>query len=319
MDRDKRWERTKIAYEALVHGKGTLTKDIKMLIKSSYNRGITDEFIEPIIAVDEKNQPIAKIDSGDVIIFFNYRTDRGRQLTQVLSQKSYPKQNMIPLDLHFVTLTNYDKTFRKVNVVFEKDNLSDTLGETLAKAGKSQVRIAETEKYPHVTFFFNGGREEPFEGETRIMCPSPKVATYDLKPEMSAFNVRDSILKKIEKTIPDFICINFANPDMVGHTGDLNAAIKACETVDLCTGDIIDAALKNDYKVMVISDHGNCETMINEDGSPNTAHTTNPVPLILVDKEHTNINDGVLGDIAPTILKLMSIDIPKVMTGKPLV
>ena len=319
MDRDKRWERTKIAYEALVHGKGTLTKDIKMLIKSSYNRGITDEFIEPIIAVDEKNQPIAKIDSGDVIIFFNYRTDRGRQLTQVLSQKSYPKQNMIPLDLHFVTLTNYDKTFRKVNVVFEKDNLSDTLGETLAKAGKSQVRIAETEKYPHVTFFFNGGREEPFEGETRIMCPSPKVATYDLKPEMSAFNVRDSILKKIEKTIPDFICINFANPDMVGHTGDLNAAIKACETVDLCTGDIIDTALKNDYKVMVISDHGNCETMINEDGSPNTAHTTNPVPLILVDKEHTNINDGVLGDIAPTILKLMSIDIPKVMTGKPLV
>ena len=226
---------------------------------------------------------------------------------------------MIPLDLHFVTLTNYDKTFRKVNVVFEKDNLSDTLGEILAKAGKSQVRIAETEKYPHVTFFFNGGREEPFEGETRIMCPSPKVATYDLKPEMSAFNVRDSILKKIEKTIPDFICINFANPDMVGHTGDLNAAIKACETVDQCTGDIIDAALKNDYKVMVISDHGNCETMINEDGSPNTAHTTNPVPLILVDKEHTNINDGVLGDIAPTILKLMSIDIPKVMTGKPLV
>ena len=226
---------------------------------------------------------------------------------------------MIPLDLHFVTLTNYDKTFRKINVVFEKDNLSDTLGETLAKAGKSQVRIAETEKYPHVTFFFNGGREEPFEGETRIMCPSPKVATYDLKPEMSAFNVRDSILKKIKKTIPDFICINFANPDMVGHTGDLNAAIKACETVDLCTGDIIDTALKNDYKIMVISDHGNCETMINEDGSPNTAHTTNPVPLILVDKEYTNISDGVLGDIAPTILKLMSIDIPKVMTGKPLV
>ena len=190
MDRDKRWERTKIAYDALVHGKGTLTKDIKMLIKSSYDQGVTDEFIEPIIAVDKKNQPIAKIDSGDVIIFFNYRTDQGRQLTQVLSQKSYPKQNMMPLDLHFVTLTNYDKTFRKVNVVFEKDNLSDTLGETLAKAGKSRVRIAETEKYPHVTFF-NGGREEPFEGETRIMCPSPKVATYDLKPEMSAFNVTE--------------------------------------------------------------------------------------------------------------------------------
>jgi 2,3-bisphosphoglycerate-independent phosphoglycerate mutase len=206
-----------------------------------------------------------------------------------------------------------------VNVVFEKDNLQDTLGETLARAGKSQIRIAETEKYPHVTFFFNGGREEPFDGELRIMCPSPKVATYDLKPEMSAFDVRDSILPKIENDLPDFICLNFANPDMVGHTGDLNAAVKACETVDQCAGNIIDAGLKQDYKIIVIADHGNCETMINEDGSPNTAHTTNPVPLILVDKDLTPVVNGVLGDIAPTILKLMSIDIPKAMTGNPLV
>ena len=319
MDRDKRWERIKKAYDALVHGKGTLTKDIKQQIQSSYDQGVTDEFIEPLITVDEKNQPIAKIDSGDVIVFFNYRTDRGRQLTEALSQVSFLEQEMVPLDLHFVTLTNYNKTFKKVNVVFEKDNLQDTLGETLARAGKSQIRIAETEKYPHVTFFFNGGREEPFDGESRIMCPSPKVATYDLKPEMSAFDVRDSILPKIENDLPDFICLNFANPDMVGHTGNLNAAIKACETVDQCAGNIIDAGLKQDYKIIVIADHGNCETMINEDGSPNTAHTTNPVPLILVDKDLTPIINGVLGDIAPTILKLMSIDIPKAMTGNPLV
>ena len=319
MDRDKRWERIKKAYDALVHGKGTLTKDIKQQIQSSYDQGVTDEFIEPLITVDEKNQPIAKIDSGDVIVFFNYRTDRGRQLTEALSQVSFLEQEMVPLDLHFVTLTNYNKTFKKVNVVFEKDNLQDTLGETLARAGKSQIRIAETEKYPHVAFFFNGGREEPFDGELRIMCPSPKVATYDLKPEMSAFDVRDSILPKIENDLPDFICLNFANPDMVGHTGNLNAAIKACETVDQCAGNIIDAGLKQDYKIIVIADHGNCETMINEDGSPNTAHTTNPVPLILVDKDLTPIINGVLGDIAPTILKLMSIDIPKAMTGNPLV
>jgi 2,3-bisphosphoglycerate-independent phosphoglycerate mutase len=319
MDRDKRWERIKKAYDALVHGKGTLTKDIKQQIQSSYDQGVTDEFIEPLITVDEKNQPIAKIDSGDVIVFFNYRTDRGRQLTEALSQVSFLEQEMVPLDLHFVTLTNYNKTFKKVNVVFEKENLQDTLGETLARAGKSQIRIAETEKYPHVTFFFNGGREEPFDGELRIMCPSPKVATYDLKPEMSAFDIRDSILPKIKNDLPDFICLNFANPDMVGHTGDLNATIKACETVDQCAGNIIDAGLKQDYKIIVIADHGNCETMINEDGSPNTAHTTNPVPLILVDKDLTPVVNGVLGDIAPTVLKLMSIDIPKAMTGNPLV
>ena len=319
MDRDKRWERVKKAYDALVHGYGTPTHNLKKSIEASYTEGITDEFIEPLITVDQNNQPLAKIAKGDVVIFYNYRTDRGRQLTEALSQYAFPDQNMTPLDLYYVTLTNYDKTFKNVNVVFEKDNLEDTLGETLSKAGKTQIRIAETEKYPHVTFFFNGGREEPFEGEQRIMCPSPKVATYDLQPEMSAFDVRDAILPKITEEQPDFICLNFANPDMVGHTGDLQAAIKACETVDQCAGDIINAALENQYKIIVIADHGNCETMINADGSPNTAHTTNPVPLILVDREITPIGDGVLGDIAPTILKLMALEIPKVMTGNILV
>ena len=319
MDRDKRWERVKKVYDALVHGQGIFTQNFKERIEQSYLNGVTDEFIEPLIATDEHGQPLTKIKKGDVVIFFNYRTDRGRQLSQVLSQDHFPELEMAPLDLHYVTLTNYDKTFKNVKVVFEKDNLQDTLGETLAKAGKSQIRIAETEKYPHVTFFFNGGREAPFDREERIMCPSPKVATYDLQPEMSAFEVRDAILPKIEEEAADFICLNFANPDMVGHTGDLEAAIKACETVDVCAKSIIEAALKSDYKIIVIADHGNCETMRNPDGSPNTAHTTNPVPLILVDKNSTPITDGVLGDIAPTILKLMGIEIPKAMTGKPLI
>ena len=272
-----------------------------------------------MVAVDENSKPLAKISNDDVLIFFNFRTDRGRQLTQALSQKSFPEYQMEPLNLHYVTLTNYDKTFKNVKVVFEKDNLQDTLGETLSKAGKTQIRIAETEKYPHVTFFFNGGREVPFEGEERLLCPSPKVATYDLQPEMSAFDIRDSIIPKINEAKADFICLNFANPDMVGHTGDINAAIKACETVDQCAGEIITAALEQEYSIIVIADHGNCETMVNADGSPNTAHTTNPVPLILVENEPTPISKGVLGDIAPTILKLMQISIPEAMTGKALI
>ena len=319
MDRDKRWERVKKAYDALVHAKGTPTHNMIDSIEVSYAAGVTDEFIEPLIAVDSNEQPLGKIARGDVVIFFNYRTDRGRQLTDALSQRAFPEQEMIPLDLHYVTLTNYDKTFNNIKVVFEKDNLEDTLGETLSKADKTQIRIAETEKYPHVTFFFNGGREEPFKGEERIMCPSPKVATYDLQPEMSAFDVRDAIIPKISEEQPDFICLNFANPDMVGHTGDLQSAIKACETVDQCAGDIIDAAIENQYKIIIIADHGNCETMVNADGSPNTAHTVNPVPLILVDINNAPIVDGILGDIAPTILKLMSVEIPTAMTGKPLV
>jgi|TARA_B110000114_G_scaffold139084_1_gene146519 2,3-bisphosphoglycerate-independent phosphoglycerate mutase len=319
MDRDQRWERVKKTYDLLINGNGKLSHDIQKDIKESYHSGVTDEFIEPLVAVDENSQPIAKISNDDVLIFFNFRTDRGRQLTQALSQKSFPEYKMEPLNLHYVTLTNYDKTFKNIKVVFEKDNLQDTLGETLSKAGKTQIRIAETEKYPHVTFFFNGGREVPFEGEERLLCPSPKVATYDLQPEMSAFDIRDSIIPKINEAKTDFICLNFANPDMVGHTGDINAAIKACETVDQCAGEIITAALEQEYSIIVIADHGNCETMVNADGSPNTAHTTNPVPLILVENEPTPISKGVLGDVAPTILKLMQINIPEAMTGKTLV
>ena len=319
MDRDQRWERVKKTYDLLINGNGKLSHDIKKDIKESYHSGVTDEFIEPLVAVNENSQPLTKISNDDVLIFFNFRTDRGRQLTQALSQKSFPEYQMEPLNLHYVTLTNYDKTFKNVKVVFEKDNLQDTLGETLSKAGKTQIRIAETEKYPHVTFFFNGGREVPFEGEERLLCPSPKVATYDLQPEMSAFDIRDSIIPKINEAKADFICLNFANPDMVGHTGDINAAIKACETVDQCAGEIITAALEQEYSIIVIADHGNCETMVNADGSPNTAHTTNPVPLILVENEPTPISKGVLGDIAPTILKLMQINIPEAMTGKALV
>ncbi len=310
MDRDQRWERVKLAYDLLVHGKGTPSSDFEKCLQLSYEEGITDEFIKPLL----KTNTNAQLEQGDVVLFFNFRTDRGRELTQVLSQQAFPEFDMYPLDLYYVTLTNYDDSFKGVKAVFDKDNLQDTLGEVLAKAGKTQVRIAETEKYPHVTFFFNGGREIPFEGEERILCPSPKVATYDLKPEMSAFDVRDAIVEKIENDPPDFICLNFANPDMVGHTGDLQAAIKACEAVDSCAEAVLEAALKRGYASLVIADHGNCETMINPDGTPNTAHTTNPVPVILVDAEKKKIKSGILGDIAPTILDLMEVDQPETMT-----
>ena len=315
MDRDQRWERVKIAYDLLVHGKGSPSTDFEKSLQKSYDEGITDEFIKPLF----KENSFSKIEQGDVVLFFNFRTDRGRELTQVLSQQKFTEYDMEPLDLYYITLTNYDESFRGVKVVFDKENLQDTFGEVLSNAGKTQVRIAETEKYPHVTFFFNGGREVPFEGEERILCPSPKVATYDLKPEMSAFEIRDAIVEKIENYPPDFICLNFANPDMVGHTGDLIAAIKACEVVDQCVGDVLNAALKQDYASLVIADHGNCETMINPDGSANTAHTTNPVPVILVDPEKKKINSGILADIAPTLLDLMEVPQPKTMTQKSLI
>ncbi len=319
MDRDKRWERVKLAYDLLVNGAGTKTTDVSAALQESYDDGITDEFIKPISVVNDLDMESTKISEDDVVVFFNFRTDRGRELTQMLSQADFHEQNTHRLNLHYVTLTNYDDSFENVHVVYDKDNIQDTLGEVLSSHGKKQIRIAETEKYPHVTFFFNGGREVPFEGEERILCPSPKVATYDLKPEMSAFEIRDAIIPELEKSEVDFVCLNFANPDMVGHTGDMNAAIKACETVDSCAESVISAGLKSGYSTIVIADHGNCETMINPDGSPNTAHTTNPVPLILVDQELKEIKDGVLGDIAPTILKLMGIDQPELMSCKSLI
>lgn len=319
MDRDQRWDRVQKAYDAIVRGKGTLVDDFASALQSSYDQGITDEFIEPLIAKKADGTPLAPLENNDVVLFFNFRTDRGRELTQALSQKPFEEQGMTPLNLHYVTLTNYDSSYNNVQVIFDKENLTDTLGETISKAGKIQIRIAETEKYPHVTFFFNGGREEPFKGEERILCPSPKVATYDLQPEMSAYEIKDAIIPEIQKETADFICLNFANPDMVGHTGDIEAAIKACETVDTCAQDVIEAALTQDYAILVIADHGNCETMINPDGSPNTAHTTNPVPIILVDNHKKNIASGVLGDIAPTILDLMGIEKPGAMTQNSLI
>ena len=318
MDRDKRWERVKLAYDLLVNGTGTPVMDAVAAMEKSYQEGVTDEFIKPIVVTDQEGQPLTRISEGDVVIFFNFRTDRGRQLTQALSQKAFHEYNMHPLKLHYVTMTNYDDTFKGVHVVYDKENIKDTLGEVLSRAGKKQIRIAETEKYPHVTFFFNGGREEPFEGEKRILCPSPKVATYDLKPEMSAYEVRDSIIPELKKETADFVCLNFANPDMVGHTGSMPAAIKACETVDACAREVIETGRNHGYTTLVIADHGNCDTMVNPDGTPNTAHTTNPVPLILVDTDRKSINPGVLGDIAPTILNIMGIPQPELMTRKSL-
>ena len=319
MDRDKRWERIKLAYDALVNGIGELSNNATQSIKKSYKNDITDEFIKPIIMTDNNNQPIANIKDGDVVIFFNFRTDRGRQLTEALTQNDFHEQNMHKLNLYYVTMTNYDENFSNIKVVFEKDNLTETLGEVLEKHHKKQIRIAETEKYPHVTFFFSGGRELPFKGETRILRNSPKVATYDLKPEMSAYELRDALVPELVKGDVDFVCLNFANGDMVGHTGVMEAAIKACEAVDICVKDVVTAALENNYATILIADHGNCETMINPDGSPNTAHTTNPVPVILIDNELKHINDGVLGDIAPTILKLMGVQQPKLMTRQALI
>ncbi|MGL4384255.1 MAG: 2,3-bisphosphoglycerate-independent phosphoglycerate mutase, partial [Flavobacterium sp.] len=302
----------------VVNGTGKPTQDAVAAIEESYAKDVTDEFIDPLVVVDATNQPLATIQAEDVVIFFNFRTDRGRELTEALSQKDFHEQNMHKLPLYYVTLTNYDETYENVKVVYNKDNITETLGEVLEKANKKQIRIAETEKYPHVTFFFSGGRETPFEGETRILRNSPKVATYDLKPEMSAYELKDALVPELNKGEVDFVCLNFANGDMVGHTGVMSAAIQACEAVDACVKEVIEAALANDYTTIVIADHGNCETMINPDGSPNTAHTTNPVPIILVDKELKKINDGVLGDIAPTILELMGIEKPAVMTSHSL-
>jgi 2,3-bisphosphoglycerate-independent phosphoglycerate mutase len=319
MDRDKRWERVKFAYDAIVNGIGETSTNAIQSVQKSYDHEVTDEFIKPIVMTDQNGHPKAKIKDGDVVIFFNFRTDRGRQLTQALSQYDFHEQNMHKLDLYYVTLTNYDDVFKGIKVVFEKDNLTETLGEVLEKHHKKQIRIAETEKYPHVTFFFSGGREVPFDGEKRILRNSPKVATYDLKPEMSAFELRDALIPELKSEEVDFVCLNFANGDMVGHTGVMAAAIKACEAVDIAVKDVVTTALEHGYTTLLIADHGNCETMINPDGSPNTAHTTNPVPIILIDNDLKHINDGILGDLAPTILKLMGIPQPKIMTQHSLI
>lgn len=319
MDRDNRWERIKLAYDALVNGTGEISNNLPQSVQHNYDADITDEFIKPIIKSNAKGLPLTTIKEDDVVIFFNFRTDRGRELTDALYQNDHHEQNMHKLKLYYVTMTNYGDAFTGINVVFDKDNITETLGEVLEKHNKTQIRIAETEKYPHVTFFFSGGQETPFKGESRILKNSPKVATYDLKPEMSAFELTDALVPELEKETTDFVCLNFANGDMVGHTGSMPAAIQACEVVDKCVEKVVTTAIAHGYTTLLIADHGNCETMINPDGSPNTAHTTNPVPLILIDKELKTIKDGVLGDMAPTILKLMGVEQPKSMTCHSLV
>jgi 2,3-bisphosphoglycerate-independent phosphoglycerate mutase len=319
MDRDNRWERVKDAYELLVHGRGTPSQNLIKSMLDSYKAGITDEFIRPIVKVDNDGQPIATIQEGDVVLCFNFRTDRGRQITQALYLRDFPDYDMRRLPLHYLTLTNYDDTFLDVKPLFDKDNLNNTLGEVIARNGKTQLRMAETEKYPHVTFFFSGGRETTFEGERRKVIPSPKVATYDLQPEMSAPELRDTVLQELQQGEADFICLNFANPDMVGHTGIFEAVVKACEVVDQCAKAVVTTALQKGYSAIIIADHGNADYMVNPDGTPNTAHTTNLVPCILASKDfHGSLADGKLGDIAPTILELMGLPQPQDMTGTSL-
>lgn len=319
MDRDNRWERVKLAYDALVKGIGEHAQSAQEAIEKAYEAGVTDEFIKPTVIISGEH-PVATMHDGDAAICFNFRTDRCREITRVLTQQDFPDQDMHPLQLDYTTMTEYDATFKNVHVIFENDNLENTLGAVIEQQGLRQIRIAETEKYPHVTFFFSGGREKPFEGESRIMIPSPKVATYDLQPEMSAYEVTDAIVPEIEKGTASFICLNFANADMVGHTGVWPAAVKAVETVDQCVNRVVTAALKSGYTVFLTADHGNADYMVNADGTPNTAHTTNLVPFFIIDNSwHGTIRPGKLGDLAPTILSMMGLPIPKEMTGDLLV
>lgn len=321
MDRDKRWERIKKAYDLLVHGKGEKIADFETALQRAYQKDLTDEFLMPMVGLDDQGDILPRLQPGDVLICFNFRTDRPRQLSEALTQRNFPKYDMKKLDLRYITMTRYDETFENIEVLFEKDDISKTIGEILARAGKSQVRIAETEKYPHVTFFFSGGREAPFEHERRILIPSPKVPTYDLQPSMSANEVTEAIIKDIRQHQPDFICLNYANADMVGHTGVFEAAMEAVEVVDSCVKNLVSVAMAHDYEILIIADHGNSDYMVNEDGTPNTAHTKNPVPCIYVSKtkDQKRLRDGKLADIAPTLLSLMGLEKPKQMTGENLI
>ncbi|MEZ5198106.1 MAG: 2,3-bisphosphoglycerate-independent phosphoglycerate mutase [Bacteroidales bacterium] len=319
MDRDKRWERVKEGYDLMVHGKGKKTTNILQAIQESYDEGITDEFIKPTVVVGDDNQPLTEIKEGDVVICFNFRTDRLRQITTVLTQKDFPEYGMKTLDLHYYTMTSYDDSFKGIHVLYEKDNVRNTLGELIAKAGKKQIRIAETEKYAHVTFFFSGGQETEFENEKRILVQSPKVATYDLQPEMSAYLVKDAIVEELKKQEVDFVCLNFANGDMVGHTGVYESILKAVEAVDTCVKEVVETAKANGYDVLIIADHGNADNAVNEDGSANTAHSLDPVPCILVTDKKVQLKNGILADVAPTILFNMGMEIPEEMTGKVLI
>lgn len=318
MDRDKRWERVKVGYDLLTKGEGKPVQSITKAMEESYAEGVTDEFIKPIVKVDDAGKPVGTINEGDVVICFNFRTDRLREITMALTQIDMPEHGMQTIPLHYVTMTNYDDTFKNVKVAYDKDNLVNTIGEVVSNAGLKQLRIAETEKYAHVTFFFSGGREEQFPGENRILIPSPKVATYDLQPEMSAFEVKDAIVKDLNENQPDFVCLNFANGDMVGHTGIYSAIEKAVKAVDQCVGEVVETAKANGYTVMIIADHGNADNAVNLDGSPNTAHSLNPVPLILVTDKYKKVSNGILADVAPTILSIMGLPIPAEMTGQVL-
>ncbi len=319
MDRDKRWERIRLAYELLTAGKGEPYDSAAEAIQASYDKGVTDEFIKPAVIRGPEGKPLATLEEGDVVICFNFRTDRLREITMVLTQQDMPELGMHTLPLHYVTMTEYDKSFEGVEVAFRKEDLKNTLGEVLSRAGKTQLRIAETEKYPHVTFFFSGGREQVFDGEERVMIPSPKVATYDLQPAMSAPGVKDAVIRELESGKHDFICLNFANADMVGHTGVISAIQKALETVDACLREVVEAGLFNHYSIIITADHGNADYGLNPDGSSNTAHSTNPVPCWLIDTDYQKIDNGRLADLAPTILHMMDLGIPPEMEGKILV
>ncbi len=319
MDRDKRWERISKAYDLMIHGKGEKSTDVLGSIKKSYADGLTDEFINPIVMIDKNQNPVGNIEEGDVVICFNFRTDRLRQLTMAFTQQDFPEHSMKRLNLEYYTLSNYDKSFNGIKVIYDKQNVNRTLGEVLAENGKTQLRIAETEKYAHVTYFFSGGREEIFRQEERIMVPSPKVATYDLQPEMSAPEVAEKIVEELNKKKFDFVCLNYANGDMVGHTGIYGAIMKAATTVDKCLQKTVEAALANDYKVIVTADHGNADHALNEDGTTNTAHSLNPVPCILIGNGDAKLKDGILADLAPTILALLGLEKPAEMTGSSLI